>query len=162
MNMSLGANSPADKINAFKQRQWSKGKARKIRLVAFSLIIFGFGLIFEPVLTIQVMTGGLIDIASASAYETWRSQQLWNGFGTGAVGIAAVLLCWSDIRRQPPARVFLPPVAHSFVKYGDLRAGKAIDRLRCDGDPEFQVKPKSVKTTLEIAGGIAGTCTFLT
>ncbi|MGD1936866.1 MAG: hypothetical protein ACFCA4_04855 [Cyanophyceae cyanobacterium] len=146
---------------ASKQGQWSKEKAWKIRFVAFVLVVFGFGLILEPALTIQAMTGGLINITSDRLYETWRQQQLWGGFGISAVGIAAVLLCWSDIRRQSQALVFLPPVAHSFVKYGDLSADTAIDRLRHDGDQVFQVAPEP-KTTLEIAGGIAGTCTFLT
>ena len=55
---------------ASKQGQWSKEKAWKIRFVAFVLVVFGFGLILEPALTIQAMTGGLINITSDRLYET--------------------------------------------------------------------------------------------
>ena len=142
--------------------QWTKQEAWKIRFVAIALIIIGIGLIFEPALTLRAITGDIVNITSNSLYETWRQQHLWGGVGISAAGGAALLLCWSDIRRQPQKPVFLPPVAHSFIKYGDHSAEMAIDRLRQDGDEEFQVTPEATKSTLEIAGAIASTCILIT
>ncbi|MEM9770232.1 MAG: hypothetical protein AAF889_01285 [Cyanobacteria bacterium P01_D01_bin.73] len=141
--------------------RWTKQKAMKMRFVAITLLILGTGLIFNPALIVQIVTGSLVDLSNSTPYETWRQSHLWGGFGALAIASAALVLCWVDIRRQSRELVYLPPVAYSKVDYGDLGAEQAIDNLRREGVAEFQVKPEGAKFTLELAGALVGTCVVI-
>ena len=124
---------------------------------AIAILTLGILLIWTSDFILSPPTGSTV----TAQYQRWRHQQLWGGFGILALGIAALTMVRSDIKGQPTDPVYLLPVDHSSIKYGDLSPENAIDRLRMEGDTEFQVEPPSAKFTLELAAAIAGTSLFL-
>ncbi len=112
-----------------------------------------------PALAVLAQSPTEVDATNALAdlYEQWRQRQFWGGVGFLVLGGTAIALVSWDIQRQPVERAMLPPVGESFLKYGDLGLENAVDRLRRDGDPAFQVASDAAKFTLELAAAIAGT-----